>query len=383
MKVTVTELKKMIAESLAKNLTKEQVAAAAPRAARPSMSSAAPTSAAPASSSAPLDLDQVTGNNPNLDRAIANRPPATGAAPARELDALTQRTTAVIRDLTSRGRPGAPGTATRSQLSLARRVINQTPDYATNREAQARVEGYLNAAKESIARGVQQASQKIQELDMLTSQSFAAARMSGRYESQPTGLAGITNGVPGAAQTALMARRLSPQQESQIRGLKRILQMMLPVYQNLQRTISPLRAANGGTVLSTINNPRTGTQLLQNMENEITRMPEAALIGLRAPASGGDNFTVTEGEAPSDAGVGMMQRRPGSVRTPEMPRPAPRTSGTSSVVEMIRKEVKKVMQEQAATLSLEQLVAKAAMGTLTRQEQAQLAQLMRNRTSAR
>lgn len=359
MKVTVTELKKMIAESLAKNLTKEQVAAAAPRAARPSMSSAAPTSAAPASSSAPLDLDQVTGNNPNLDRAIASRPPATGAAPARELDALTQRTTAVIRDLTSRGRPGAPGTATRSQLSLARRVINQTPDYATNREAQARVEGYLNAAKESIARGVQQASQKIQELDMLTSQSFAAARMSGAYERQGTGIASRGGITPD--QSATMARRLSPQQESQIRGLKRILQMMLPVYQNLQRTISPLRAANGGTVLSTINNPRTGTQLLQNMENEITRMPEAALIGLRAPASGGDNFTVTEGEA----------------------RPAPRTSGTSSVVEMIRKEVKKVMQEQAATLSLEQLVAKAALGTLTREEQAQLAQLMRNRTSAR
>ena len=58
----------------------------------------------------------------------------------------------------------------------------------------------------------------------------------------------------------------------------------------------------------------------------------------------------------------------------------------ANLKKMVREVIEEMMhKEQAASapLTLEQLVAKAAMGTLTREEQAQLAQLMRSRTSAR
>jgi hypothetical protein len=326
MRVTVTELKKMIAESVAKNITKEQVAAASAPPARAPMAPDAARGAAPSQSV------------PRPDR------PLDGATQAPAVDAFITRTAAVIRDLTSRGRPGSPGSATRSQLSLARRVINQTPDYATNRQAQAQAQSYLDAAKASIARGIQQANQKTQEIDRFMIQSSDARRMSDRYERQPTDLAGITSRSPSATQSATMANTLNTQQRTQLETIKQMLQtQILPVYQNLQATISPLNATSGGRVLSTINNPRTGTQLLQNMENQLTRSPVAALLGLRAPASGEDNFTVTEGaaDAPTDAGVGMMPRPRGSVRTPEMPRPAP--TPTNEIRRMVREIIEEMM----------------------------------------
>jgi hypothetical protein len=99
--------------------------------------------------------------------------------------------------------------------------------------------------------------------------------MSDRYESQTTGLAGITSRSPSAAQSATMANTLNTQQRTQLETIKQMLQtQILPVYQNLQATISPLNATNGGRVLSAINNPRTGTQLLQNMENQLTQTPD-------------------------------------------------------------------------------------------------------------
>lgn len=376
MRVTVTELKRMIAESVAKNITKEQVAAASVPPARAPMAPGAARGAAP-SQSGPLDLDRVSGTT-DQSWLFRDRTPATGATQAPEVSAFITRTAAVIRDLTSRGRPGSPGSATRSQLSLARRVINQTPDYATNRQAQAQAQSYLDAAKASITRGIQQTNQKISEIDRFIAQSSDARRMSDRYESQPTGLAGITSRSPSAAQSATMANALNTQQRRQLETIKQMLQtQILPVYQNLQATISPLNATSGGRVLSAINNPRTGTQLLQNMENQLTQSPLAALLGLRAAGGGAGSIEsqlpggslTTEGveEAPPEAGVGMMPRRPGSVRTPEMPRPAP--TPTNEIRRMVREVIEEMMKKEEQmdeAEKLEEAVRKIVRQTLKR-----------------
>jgi len=364
MRVTVTELKKMIAESVAKNITKEQVAAASAPPARAPMAPGAARGAAP-SQSAPLDLDRVSGTT-DQSWLFRDRTPATGAAQAPEVSAFITRTAAVIRDLTSRGRPGSPGSATRSQLSLARRVINQTPDYATNRQAQAQAQSYLDAAKASITRGIQQANQKISEIDRFMAQSSDARRMSGAYERQGTGIASRGGITPD--QSATMANALNTQQRRQLETIKQMLQtQILPVYQNLQATISPLNATSGGRVLSAINNPRTGTQLLQNMENQLTQSPLAALLGLRAAGGGAGSIEsqlpggslTTEGaaDAPADKIHAAAERAPDTVGAPLASRPrsggmppapassAPATRSSATTVRELRSMVREVIEE--------------------------------------
>jgi hypothetical protein len=319
MRVTVTELKKMIAESVTKNITKEQFTnpyyAASQRAAR---------------SRAPMPTGDSTGGTVSQGTSPSGDTGRRMAPYEFSPNAGTVQVPSELGDNARKIWDNVEPTALASLVSRMSRLLERGQETEIAQiltwitqgatAAQTRASNMANYARSSNVGALRDPNYKNKIVAWATRARAVAATLS---RALPPNVEAMPAGSPERQQLIQTLRQINTQ----------LVERLGREWGQLESDFSRIRPENP-EALRAAGRPQTvgmtgaQGQTVAVPVNEIRKMIRKALAEGAA-------------DAPTDAGVGMMPRPQRSVRTPEMPRPAP--TPTNEIRRMVREIIEEMI----------------------------------------